>query len=111
MRVIDLFIKIANGEELPKKFVYVDKENIRYVFELEEDKDYWCEELGDWFFNNFSIQTILNDELEIIEEDKEIEEIEIGTGLTEVDCAYKINEIIKNHNKIMRNFEELKKGK
>ena len=68
MRVIDLLNKIANGEEVPKKFIYVDKENVRYIFDIEEDKDYWCEELGDWFFNNFSIQTILNDELEIIED-------------------------------------------
>lgn len=49
-----------------------------------------------------------------IEEDKEIEEIKINLFSTKPyteQIEDKLNEIIRNHNKIMKNFDELKKGK
>ena len=76
MKVIDLLNKIAKGEEVPKKIKYegqiwlkqpsgdyVDSENSsRYLFD-----DYMC----------FMFET-LNDEIEIIEEEKKIEKLDVA---------------------------------
>ena len=100
MKVIDLLNKIANGEEIPNKFVYIDEDDCRYIFEKETDNDYWCEELGNHFFSNYCVQLILNDVIIIIEdrcecidkeveklfeEDKEIEKLERVNGSYLVD--------------------------
>lgn len=71
MKVIDLLNKIANGEEVPKKIklynniLVLNENKNNYLYE-ENDK-YWGDELIHWFE--------LNDEVEIIEEDKKIEKI------------------------------------
>ena len=71
MKVIDLLNKIANGEEVPKKFKWCDDE---WVYNNSASKNYFndnnCEDL-------FTVidGSALNDEVEIIEEDKEIENI------------------------------------
>lgn len=79
MKIIDLLNKIANGEEVPKKIKW---ENIIYAYS-EYDKDYleypFSDEEYKGLFNiryNILIQ-FLNDELEIIEEDKKIENLDI----------------------------------
>ena len=102
IKIIDLLNMIANGEELPKKITYTDADLCRYVFELGFGKDYWCEELGNWLFHNWDIQKILNDEVEIIEEEKEIEKINhvFGeNGYLDLDAGVelmdKINELIE----------------
>lgn len=80
IKVIDLLNRIANGEAVPKKILirgyeyrlsegfrnsyFGDKGNINFAYE-EENENYWLDMSG------------VNEEVEIIEEDKEIEEIEI----------------------------------
>lgn len=79
MKVIDILNKIANGEEVPKKIrfnniewnkVYGEK-NVCYVNEY--DSDFFL-----YFFRK-NLDFTLNDEVEIIEEEKEIEKIDFRT--------------------------------
>ena len=79
MKVIDLLNKIANGEEVPKKIRY---KNLSYIYS-NECKGYYlgtnperietfdCNRL----YQKFSSGDMLNDEIEVIEEDKKIEKI------------------------------------
>ena len=127
MKVIDLLNKIANGEEVPKEFKYrgktyeaVKKDKFTVY---KDDSGYTIKDM----FKIFYLEACLNDEVEIIEEDKEIEEIEIhyhsdleeyvASTLTNNNwyietfdskydemIMYKINELI-------RALNELKKGK
>lgn len=71
MKIIDLLVKIANGEDVPKKIKY---EDTIYYFNTEE-KRYLKENLMSWIglCDDYLLDVILNDEVEIIEEDNEIE--------------------------------------
>jgi len=85
IRIVDLLVKIANGEEVPKQIIY--KGRVR-EFDY-EDKDYTC--IGDTDYYLFhdtlaegtgdKMVTVLNDEVEIIEdtpkEDKKIEKLDV----------------------------------
>ena len=79
IKIIDLLVKIANREEVPKKIKW---ENIIYAYS-EYDKDYLeypfsNEEYKGLFDMRDNILTqFLNDEVEIIEEDKKIEKLDI----------------------------------
>ena len=126
IKIIDLLNKIANGEEVPKKIKYRDC--IREYDD--EDKDYIARNQGEnefyLFCNVLSAATgekfknCLNDEVEIIEEDKEnkiekienkIEKIEKTFSLyfidSKIDCNskdeidYFINELIKKVDEII----------
>ena len=68
MKVIDLLNKIANGEEVPT-FRYLDR-TLRY------NKEEKCDDINDICYcrTGFGCNG-LNDEVEIIEEDKKIEKI------------------------------------
>ena len=90
MRVIDLLNKIANGEiEANEKFCYKGEE-YRHIDNL---------------FGDYYVEEVLNNEVEIIEEDKKIEKIPVtyqenytNTELFEyLRCC--INEIIDYINK------------
>jgi len=110
MTVIQLLNKIANGEELPKKIKWKDR-TYKYVNEY---KDYsydnaYC------FFEDDLLKTRrllkhLNDEVEIIEEDKKInnliyynkkdfDNLDEFVEITTRDIFDKINEIIDKLNK------------
>lgn len=72
IKIIDLLNKRANGEEVPKKIKY---QNIVYEY-----KDYmYCTEnanyqdIEDYLFGKWNFN-ILNDEVEILEEEKKIPE-------------------------------------
>lgn len=65
MKVIDLLNKIANGEEIPKKFIWGNKE-----YYLQSAKCYRCDKTSTIFEEDFVFEE-LNDEVEILEE-KEI---------------------------------------
>ena len=75
IKIIDLLNKIANGEEVPKKIKW---ENIIYAYS-EYDKDYLEYPFSDeeykglFDMRNNILTQFLNDEVEIIEEDKKIE--------------------------------------
>lgn len=101
MKIIDLLNKIANGEEVPKKIKY------REIIWTFEENTYLRTDLSPNFndsfrkyllgFYNFNI---LNDEVEILEEEKKIPKKikvpEIDDIKNERICfaEYKINEII-----------------
>ena len=107
MKVIDIANKIENNEiQLPIKFQIKDLKHRIYnhIAFYESKKAYW-------FQNNSSCIVTFDDlfrEIEIIEEDKEIEEISeediqshYFTGADEI-MARKINELIKEVNKIKK---------
>lgn len=96
MKVIDLLNKIANGEEIPNQIKYY---GLEYTLDKKQD-DYMivCSGLLD-DINTFSQ---LNDEVEVIEEDKKIEKLylnkssDIWAGKTDTEIITdKINEIIE----------------
>lgn len=94
MKIIELLNKIANGEEIPKK-IKVGSEVWNY-----DEIDYKAEE-GVSIRYLFEVHTRINkedmnEEIEIIEEDKKIEPIKykVNTVIGIADCVDKINEII-----------------
>lgn len=91
MKIIDLLNKIANGEEVPKKIKYVDDIYINI-----DEHCYFCEETNETLSQNIYAEfSRLNDEVEIIEEDKKIERMTaISTNSFNQALVDKINEII-----------------
>lgn len=69
IKIIDLLIKIANGE-IPKKIYYDDM-----YFTYDESCSNYVSSSGSEIDWKYTIMEYINDEVEIIEEDKEIEEI------------------------------------
>lgn len=64
--IIDILYKISKGEDIPEKIIY--KGNI-YTYD-EEEKDYVFYtgiHNAQWLFDEYIIQDILNDEVEILE--------------------------------------------
>ena len=106
MKVIELLTKIANGEEVPKEIKY---DTMNYVFrhydykevhgELIDEQSSWLEKID--FYK-------LNDEVEIIEEDKKIEKM---TPLNNVSGASDLVAISQmqweNNLKIERKINEI----
>ena len=106
MKIIDILNKMAKGElEDGFEFKY---DNDTYKYNKKED-EIVSVEYGFCLGNYYKVENILNDEVEIIEENKEIEELEIQsikeyedyiidmarTDENVKDLARKINEIIK----------------
>lgn len=76
MKIIDLLNKIANGEEAPKKFIFANQT-------FEKQGSYIEDEAGDSIFDSMCTDfSNINDEIEIIEEDKEIEKLEVYQQIT-----------------------------
>lgn len=103
MKIIDLLNKIANGEYPTVKY-----RDVKYEYD-DTYGDYIIDgEKGAFgLLRGWSLSMILNDEVEIIEEDKKIDTIKwksCGSNLKELnenidDLANKINEIIDYINK------------
>lgn len=80
IKIIDLIVKIANKGEVPKKINY---DGLTYIFDIAEN-DYISEKAdyydGDYLTHKYLTESfefdILNNEVEILDEDKEIEKIE-----------------------------------
>ena len=72
MKIIDLFVKRANNEEMPKKIKYDLKEYIYcgYDYKINDVEKQNDDDYNLW--NNLDMYK-LNNEIEIIEEDKKIE--------------------------------------
>lgn len=110
MKVIDLLNKIANGEEVPEYIKYDTKE-MRYDHNKQDYLGYYSNGNGEWLFQYLfdrcrNTEHFINDEVEIIEEDKKIDHIyhccyepsseETKFLITNInDLADKINEIIE----------------
>ena len=123
MKVIDLINKINNNEEAPKK---IKLDNV--IFEFDKDKEEYIHKLDDWrsetiLFkamneNTYFIQDLLKIEVEVIQENKEIEELNKISydefkysdnkhrfDLTTIEYD-KINELVRAVNKINKEREE-----
>ena len=85
MKVIDLLNKIANGEEIPKKFIYRD-----YTYYLQSGMCHRCDEKGTIFEEDYVLEN-LNDEIEIIEGDKKIEKIKEVVNMKNRDNMVNLN--------------------
>ena len=115
MKLIDLLNKIANGEVAPKKFKY---DNEIFIFD-DETNDYIYAGGNVSFFTDYfsyiyhleDILMLLNAEVEIIEEKKDIEQINVWyefDGKNNDKIIYfmctelkdKINELVKTVNEL-----------
>jgi hypothetical protein len=121
IKIIDLLNKIANGEEVPEKIkinnVIYEYRGYMYCTKKANYQDIEDYLFGKWNFN------ILNDEVEIIEEDKEIEKIEqiitkkvkynsIDELAVEISKAFEtIDKLIINQNKLIDKVNSLEKNK
>ena len=136
MKVIDLLNKTANGEDIPKKimFNYATGELIKEANRIDYEMtwtDMQCNDHTYWLFDKVGYNDKLNEEIEVLEEDKEIdfdyiEELDLKFG---GDCKYRIhapngvsyetagevgnavNKLIKNQRNLIKAVNELKKGK
>ena len=103
IKIIDLLIKIAK-EEAPKKIMYDGD-----IWKFDDDEQDYSDEAKYLFadyMSDFAYKPeFLNDEVEIIEEEKEIEKINyeehIGIDLSEAVCN-KINELVDEINKLKK---------
>ena len=70
IRIIDLLNKISNGEEVPLKIKYPNKEK-EYIYDL-NIQDYRCDDtlIFNTLFSKYRTNFFINDEVEIIEEQK-----------------------------------------
>ena len=105
MKVIDLLNKMANDEDYRPTVVFTrvtfTYNTIVGDYENDRDSDYGI-------FANYVIAKILNDEVEVIEENKEIEELDDMESINarpEVN-AIKINELVRAVNKLNKEREE-----
>lgn len=104
--IYELLGLVKDGKA-PKKIKYEDE-----IWECLKEEYYSCKNgrilLGDLFFN-YKIQTFINDEVEIIEEPKKIEKLELESGKIDdqefiakyiTHNRYKINELIDEINNL-----------
>ena len=104
MKVIDLLNKIANGEEVPKEIFYK-----KQWWEYNPNNDYEGTDWGGCFLNNVLICD-LNDEVEIIEEEKEIKKINLRYVTCNSDFAHEENgklHIVELLNNFFRENDEI----
>lgn len=113
MKAIDLLNKIAKGEEVPKKIKILNK-----IWEYDKDCIDFLND-DDWLFYKANTR-ILNVEVEIIEEEKDIEELSNYAGCnktTGLACGWsfpeevlknKINELVREVNKLKRDVSDSK---
>lgn len=104
MKIIDLLNKIAKGEELPNKIAYTTLDGCRYILKYDELKEDYYDGKECLMGSAYNIIYHLNDEVEIIEEEKEIEEFKTNYTCSELDFEIidKINELVRELNKIKK---------
>lgn len=118
LRIIDLMNKIANNEEIPKKIKYRDKiwEYTSTIFG--KGYQYYSIFHEEWrtLQNQVYLEECLNDEVEIIEEDKKIEkwgqhaleEMKNCTNYTIKDLQEYIMILANTQNEIIDEINKLK---
>ena len=120
MKIIDLLNKIAKGEELPNKIAYTPLDGCRYILKYDELKEDYYDGKECLMGSAYNIIYHLNDEIEIIEEEKEIEELPIiknadNTTLQGKDFNYTmktVDVILANKiNELVREVRKLKESK
>ena len=112
MKIIDLLVKISQGEKMPKKIKYEG-----YVLEYDKvAKDYYRNDIDEeyiyLFQDLFKKETglFINNEVEIIEEDKKIIRLEFEEGNIE-DKLFLARYITHNRAKINELIDEVNKLK
>lgn len=112
MKIIDLLVKISQGEKMPKKIKYEG-----YVWEYDKvAKDYHRNDIDEeyiyLFQDLFKSETgfFINNEVEIIEEDKKIIRLEFEEGNIE-DKLFLARYITHNRAKINELIDEVNKLK
>lgn len=122
MKIIDLLIKRANGEKMPIKIKYDLKEYIYcgYDYKINDVEKQNDDDYNLW--NNLDMYK-LNNEIEIIEEDKKIKMLEPISGSELVDLRdkdqiksnksltyliLKLNEMNKKINELLYEINKLK---
>lgn len=112
MKIIDLVVKISQGEKMPKKIKYEG-----YVWEYDKvAKDYYRNDIDEeyiyLFQDLFKKKTgfFINNEVEIIEEDKKIIRLEFEEGNIE-DKLFLARYITHNRAKINELIDEVNKLK
>ena len=111
MKVIDLLNKIANGEEAPKHIHIRDVDS--YTWQ-EDVKEYWSDRDENNLLSDLDLSsTNLNEEVEIIEEPKKIEKIEMCTGgIMSFDSVENITTELKDKiNELIDEINNLKENK
>ena len=111
IKIIDLLNKIAEGKELPEKFMY---KGHLYYRQKTKGICYRCDELNE-IFEECLVFEDLNDTVEIIEEPKKIEKLEPVRGsdlsdLTDKDMILRNNalvELCKTLNNMNNKINEL----
>ena len=129
IKIIDLLVKVANGEEVPENIEY-DNKVMKYDHNKQDYKGYYSNGNGTWLFQYLfdkcrNTSHFINDYVEILDEEefKDIEEITIRDKTVgfpngewtarNMDKAFsiKINQLIKNQKKIMERLNDVKKEK
>lgn len=103
MKIIDLLVKISKGEKLPYKIKY--KNNI-YEYDGETLNYFRTINFAIDFLIGEDITALLNDEIEIIEEDKKIKKLEFEGGEIE-DELFLARYITHNRAKINELIDEV----
>ena len=96
MKIIDILNDLSKGKTY--KFKYKDD-----IYKFNKNKGIYESTL--YNLNVYYIDLILNDEVEVIEEKKEIEELK-ADAYTSPDVLNKINEVIRAVKKINKQLEE-----
>ena len=106
IKIIDLLNKIAEGKELPEKFMY--NAHLYYRQKM-KGVCYRCDELGE-IFEECLVLEDLNDTIEIIEEPKKIEMC--TGGIMSFDSVENITTELKNKiNELIDEINNLKEKK
>ena len=107
IKIIDLFNKIANDEEVPKKIKYFGE-----IYEYSEDMKFYYQNDFSMYRDFFTEGNCLNDEVEILEEEKEIEKIgKIYDGFTDSYYDTCLEKTIKKVDELVDEINKLKKEK
>lgn len=111
MKVIDLLNKINNNEEVPEKIKF---DNI--IFEYSKNQKEYNHQKDNGHYetllyrvmNTHFIDVLLTAEVEVIEENKEIEEFKTEYAMRQMDIQFKnkINELVRQVNKLTKESEE-----
>ena len=108
IKIIDLFNKIVNNDEVPKKIRCFGE-----IYEYSEEMKFYYQNGFSMYRDFFTEGNCLNDEVEIIEEEKEIEKIDITKAYLSSNfhenvlediatLQTKVNELIDEINKLKK---------
>ena len=102
MKIIDLYNKVANGEELPK---YIKWRTCKFK-KCYIGEEYYCHETGVWFFRSLD-SSVLNEEIEVLDEYNKIEKLDFRTLNTQKEKNKAIKDTV---NKIIDKLNEIEEG-